>query len=239
MKMENKTVLITGANGGLGRAFVQGVLEQKPKKLYCAARDIKTLEEIKKLSPAIEAIALDITDKDSISRAVAAIDSLDILINNAGVNTNSRLFDSSFLDIEVNLKGTVNVTEAFFDKLKVSQGKVVNVTSVLALVNLPLMANYAISKSALHSFSQALRAEFTLFGGEVYEVLPGPIETRMTEGFPMPKAKPEEIVKRVVEAMKNKEFEIYPDGFSQMVKQRLQSEPEKLIEEFAMAIAEQ
>lgn len=133
----------------------------------------------------------------------------------------------------------MNVTEAFFDKLKVSQGKVVNVTSILALVNMPLMANYAISKSALHSFSQALRAEFTLFGGEVYEVLPGPIETRMTEGFPMPKAKQEEIVTCVIEAIKNKAFEIYPDGFSQMVKQRLQSEPEKLIAEFAMAIAAQ
>ncbi|MFT7879875.1 MAG: SDR family NAD(P)-dependent oxidoreductase [Sulfurimonas sp.] len=237
--MENKTVLITGANGGLGRAFVEGILEQKPKKLYCAARDIKSLEEIRGLSPMIEVIALDITDQDSISRAVAAIDSLDILINNAGVNTNSRLFDKSFQDIEVNLKGTVNLTEAFFDKLKASQGKVVTITSILALVNLPLMANYAISKSALHSFTQALRAEFTLFGGEVYEVLPGPIETRMTEGFPMPKAKPEEIVKCVIEAIRNKKFEVYPDGFSQMIKQRLQSEPEKLTEEFAMAIAEE
>ncbi|MGC9350532.1 MAG: SDR family NAD(P)-dependent oxidoreductase [Sulfurovum sp.] len=237
--MENKTVLITGANGGLGRAFVESILEQNPRKLYCAARDIKSLDEIRKLSPVIEPIALDITDKDSITHTVAAIDSLDLLINNAGVNTNSRLFDSSFLDIEVNLKGTVNLTEAFFEHLKASQGKVVTITSILALVNLPLMANYAVSKSALHSFTQALRAEFTLFGGEVYEVLPGPIETRMTEGFPMPKAKPEEIVKEVMGAMKNKTFEIYPDGFSQMIKQRLQSEPEKLIEEFADAIAEQ
>ena len=237
--MKNKTVLITGANGGLGQAFVQGVLAQKPKKVYCAARDIKSLEEIKKLSSDIETIALDITDKDSISHAAETIDSLDILINNAGVNTNSRLFDNSFLDLEVNFKGTANLTEAFFDHLKASKGKVVTITSVLALVNLPLMANYAISKSALHSFTQALRAEFGLFGGEVYEVLPGPIETRMTEGFPMPKAKPEEIVSCVIDAIKNKEFEVYPDGFSQMVKQRLQSEPEKLIEEFAMAIAAQ
>ncbi|MDM5270914.1 SDR family NAD(P)-dependent oxidoreductase [Sulfurovum sp. zt1-1] len=236
--MENKTILITGANGGLGQAFIHGLLEQNPKKIYCAARNLKSVEAFKDLSSVIEIIELDITDKDSISNAVAKIDTLDLLINNAGVNTNSRLYDNNFLDIEVNLKGTVNVTEVFFDKLKESQGKVVNITSILALVNFPLMANYAISKSALHSFTQALRAEFTLFGGEVYEVLPGPIETRMTEGFPMPKAKPEDIVKCVIEAIKSKDFEIYPDGFSQMVQQRLESEPQKIIEEFANAIAE-
>lgn len=128
------------------------------------------------------------------------------------------------------------VTKAFFEKLKSSKGKVVNITSILALANLPLMANYCISKAALHSFTQALRAEFSQFEGEVYEVLPGPIETRMTEGFPMPKTKPEDIAAAVVKSMAKKEFEIYPDGFSQMVKQRLQSEPEKLMEEFASSL---
>ncbi|MBD3792177.1 MAG: SDR family NAD(P)-dependent oxidoreductase [Campylobacterales bacterium] len=237
--MKNRTVLITGANGGLGQAFVREILQEEPEKVYCAARDIKSLEALKALSPVIETIELDITDRDSISNAASKIERLDLLVNNAGVNTNSRLFDDSFTDIEVNLKGTVNLTEAFFEKLKASKGTVVNVTSVLALVNFPLMANYVLSKSALHSFTQALRAEFAVFGGEVYEVLPGPIETRMTEGFPMPKAKPEEIAKCVIESMKRQEFEIYPDGFSQMVRQRLQSEPEKLIEEFAGAVAGQ
>jgi len=236
--MKNKTVLLTGANGGLGQAFVREILQQEPMKVYCSARDIKNLEALKALSPVIEIVELDITDKDSIGNALSKIETLDLLVNNAGVNTNSRLFDESFTDIEVNLKGTVNITGACFDKLKTSKGTVVNVTSVLALVNFPLMANYAISKSALHSFTQALRAEFTVFGGEVYEVLPGPIETRMTEGFPMPKAKPEEIARSVIEAMKRKEFEIYPDSFSQMVQQRLQSEPQKLIEEFASTVAE-
>ena len=176
---------------------------------------------------------MDITSQESINEAVAKIDTLDILINNAGVNSNTRLFDSSFSDVEVNLKGTINLTEALFGKLKESKGKVVNITSILALVNLPMLANYCISKSAFHSFTQALRAEFKLFEGEVYEVLPGPIETRMTEGSPMPKTKGEDIVKAILSSMENREFDIYPDGFSQMVKQRLQTEPEKLIEEFS------
>ena len=234
--MENKTICITGANGGLGNAFVKAIVALNPSKIYCMARDIKSLESIKTLSSNIEVIELDITSQESINSAVSQIDNLDILINNAGVNSNTRLFDSSFLDIEVNLKGTVNLTEALLAKLKASKGTVVNITSVLALINLPALGNYSVSKSALHSFTQALRAEFKIFGGEVYEVLPGPIETRMTEGSPMPKTKPEDIVSAVLKSMKKREYEIYPDGFSQMVKQRLESEPSKLIEEFAMSV---
>lgn len=234
--MENKVVLITGANGGLGSVFVKKVLELNPSKIYCTARDSKSLENIKSMSDVIEVIQMDITSTDSINEAVSKIDRLDVLINNAGVNSNTKLFDDSFVDIEVNLKGTINLTQALFEKLKVSKGTVINITSVLALVNLPILANYCISKSALHSFTQALRAEFGLFGGKVYEVLPGPIETRMTEGSPMPKTKPEDIVNAVLASIENKEFEIYPDGFSQMVKQRLENEPAKLIEEFSMSV---
>lgn len=234
--MENKIVLITGANGGLGSVFVKQILELNPSKIYCSARDIKSLEKIKSLSSKVEVLEMDIASKESINKAVSKIDRLDILINNAAANSNSRLFDDSFLDIEVNLKGTINLTEALFEKLKASKGTVVNITSIVALINIPTFANYSISKSALHSFSQALRAEFGLFGGEVYEVLPGPIETKMTAGSPMKMAKPQEIVDAVLTSIKNREFEIYPDEFALMVKQRLKSEPEKLTEEFASFI---
>jgi len=236
LKVENKVVLVTGANGGLGRVFVEKILELNPSKIYCTARDIKSLQNIKELSETIEIIELDIASKESIDKAVAKIDRLDVLINNAGVNSNTKIFDDCFVDIEVNLRGTSNLTKALLQKLKNSKGTVVNVTSVLALVNLPMIGNYCISKSALRSYTQALRAEFGLFGGEVYEVLPGPIETRMTEGSPMPKTSPQDIVDATLESIKNKVFEIYPDGFAQMVKQRLQDEPQKLIEEFAQSI---
>jgi len=234
--MKDKIVLVTGANRGLGRAFVEKILELKPSKIYCAARDIDSLKGIKAMSDIIETIELDIASKESIDKAVANIKKLDVLINNAGVNSNTRLFDDSFFDIEVNLKGTSNLTQALFEKLKNSKGTVINVTSVLALINLPVLGNYCISKSALHSFTQALRVEFGLFGGEVYEVLPGPIETRMTEGSQMPKTSPQDIVDATLESMKKRVYEIYPDGFAQMVKKRLQKEPQKLIEEFAMSL---
>lgn len=236
--MENKTIFLTGANGGLGKAFIKELISLDPKKIYCAARDTKTLDDIKEMDRRIETVELDITDQNSIENAVSGIEDLDILINNAGTNTNQRLFDENFTDIEINLKGTMNLTKMFFEKLKHNNAKVINITSVLALVNLPLMADYCISKSALHSFTQALRAELGQFGCEVYEVLPGPIETRMTEGAPMPKAKPEDIVKAIFDTVAKKEFEIFPDDFSKMIKQRLETEPNAVEQEFALSVTQ-
>ncbi len=234
--MNNKTIFLTGANGGLGKAFIEELISFNPKKIYCAARDIKTLDQIKNLDKCIETVQLDITDINSIKNVVSQVESLDILINNAGINNNKRLFDDNFTEIEVNLKGTMNLTKALFEKLQHSNAKVINITSILALINLPVMADYCISKSALHSFTQALRAELAQFGCEVYEVLPGPMETKMTEGVPMPKAQPNDIVKAILEAIDQKEFEIFPDEFSKMIKQRLDKEPKAIEQDFALSI---
>jgi len=236
--MKNKIVLITGANGGLGRIFVKNILDLNPKKIYCTARDINSLDEIKKLSNTIEVLPLDITDINSITNVVSKVDKLDILINNAGVNSNKGIFDNTFLDMEVNFKGTVNLTEAFFEKLKASSGKVINISSILALVNLPILSSYCVSKSALHSFTEALRSEFKLFGGEVYEILPGPIETKMAESSPMPKTKPQEIVDAILLAIENQEYEIYPDNFSQNIISMLKNNPEQLKKDFASSLEE-
>jgi short-subunit dehydrogenase len=234
--MKNKIVLLTGANGGLGKAFIQELLKLQPKKLYCAARDVALLDDIKNSCDCIEVVQLDISDKNSIEKLNTAIAKLDILINNAGVNTNQQLFEPSFLEIEINLKGTMNLTHALLNKLQHKEAKIINISSITALVNLPIMADYSISKSALHSFTQALRAELANYQAKVYEVLPGPIDTRLTAGAAMPKAKPEDIAKNVLQAVENDVFEIYPDEFSQMIHQRLQNEPQKVVEEFAMSV---
>lgn len=235
-EMKDKIILLTGANGGLGRAFIEKLVTTKPKKLYCAVRDLSSCGDIEKINSCIELVELDITDSKSIQKLTASIESLDILINNAGISKNQRLFDDSFEEIEINLKGTMNLTKAFFKKLQHKNAKIVNVTSALALVNLPVMADYCISKAALHSFTQALRAEMANYGCEVYEVLPGPIDTRLTANSPMEKAKPENVVSAILEGIGKKECEIFPDIFAKMIKQRLEVEPEKVVKEFAMSV---
>lgn len=231
MCFENKVVFITGANGGLAKSFIESLLINRVKKIYCTARDLSKLEELKKLSPKIEIFALDITKKDELEKVASKIENIDILINNAGVNSQKRVIDDSKIDFEVNLFGTLNSCQILSKKLN-KNGSIVNITSILALINLPIMGLYCASKSALHSITQAFRAELQKENIKVFEVLPGPIDTNMTKGQDMPKSSTSAIVEAVLEGIKNSELEIYPDEFSKMVKQRLQNDKDSLEKEF-------
>lgn len=234
--MQNKTVLVTGANGGLGDAFVQVLLEQKAKKIYAAARSISTLAHLKDISN-IELLELDITDISSVKAAREKASDIDVLINNAGINSNARVFDGDFSDLEVNYKGTANLCESYFEYAKEHKMQIINISSIVALCNLPIMAKYSISKSALHSFTQALRAELKAYDSEVYEVFAGPIDTRLTEGSEMPKADPVDVAKRVLKEVKEGVFDIFPDVFAQMVKERLATDPKGVEADFTKSLA--
>jgi NADP-dependent 3-hydroxy acid dehydrogenase YdfG len=234
--MQNKTILVTGANGGLGNAFIEALLEQNPKKVYAAARDIKTLEHLKNRNN-IELLELDITDAASVQAAKERANDIDVLINNAGVNSNARVFGANYHDLEVNYKGTANLCKSYFEYAKEHKMQIINISSIAALCNLPIMAEYSISKSALHSFTQALRAELKAYGSEVYEVFPGPIDTRLTEGADMPKADPVDVAKEVIKSVATQELEIYPDGFAKMIKERLSTDPKGVEADFAMSVA--
>lgn len=234
--MQNKTVLVTGANGGLGDAFVQVLLEQKAKKIYAAARSISTLAHLKDISN-IELLELDITDISSVKAAREKASDIDVLINNAGINSNARVFDGDFSDLEVNYKGTANLCESYFEYAKEHKMQIINISSIVALCNLPIMAKYSISKSALHSFTQALRAELKTYDSEVYEVFAGPIDTRLTEGSEMPKADPIDVAKRVLKEVKEGVFDIFPDVFAQMVKERLATDPKGVEANFTKSLA--
>lgn len=232
---ENKTILITGANGGLAKAFISELLTKNIKKLYCTARDVNSLEDIKLVSEKIEVYSLDITKEEQIKELSLKIDNIDILINNAGVNSGKRIFDETKIDFNVNLLGTLNSYQVLSKKLN-KNGLILNITSVLALINLPIMALYCASKSALHSLTQALRAELTKENILVIEVLPGPIDTNMTKGQEMPKTSPKDIVKNTFESLSQGQIEIYPDDFSKMIKERLAVDKENLEREFALSV---
>ena len=146
MCFENKVVFITGANGGLAKSFIESLLKNRVKKIYCTARDLSKLEELKKLSPKIEIFNLDITKKDELEEKIASkIENIDYLINNAGVNSLKRVFDDSKIDFEVNLFGTLNSCQILSKKLN-KNGSIINITSILALINLPIMDFTVIQK---------------------------------------------------------------------------------------------
>lgn len=209
-----KAVLVTGANRGLGRALVDEALERGARRVYAASRQPLTHPD-ERVTPVI----LDVTDPAQIQRAVEQVDSLDIVINNAGVSVPDDLSDRSAFEehLAVNLYGALDVTQAFLPSLIRSHGAVVNVVSVGALAAVPVLPAYSVSKAASMSLTQSLRALLSGQGVSVQAVLPGPIDTDMVRGLPIPKTPPESVARGILDGIENGEEEIFPDPMAAML----------------------
>ena len=212
MKIADKTVLITGANRGIGRALVAEALQRGARRVYAAARQPFT-----DTSARVTALTLDVTDAAQIREAVKKVESLDILINNAGVATYDDLSDRSAIErhFAVNLFGTFDVTRAFLPLLTRSRGAIVNNLSVAALAPLPIIPAYSVSKAAAFSLTQSLRALLASKGVSVHAVLTGPVDTDMTRGFEIPKASPDSVAKGILDGVERGDEEIFPDPMTQ------------------------
>lgn len=210
----DKTVLVTGANRGLGRALVDEVLRRGAKRVYAASRQPMLVTD-ERVTP----LTLDVTDSAQIHEAVDRVDSLDILINNAGVSVADDLSDRSAFEqhLAVNLYGTLDVTQAFLPALTRSHGAVVNIVSLGALAAVPVLPAYSVSKAAALSVTQSLRALLAGQGVSVYAVMPGPIDTDMVRALEIPKTPTEDVARATLDGVERGEEEIFPDPLSQLL----------------------
>ncbi len=214
MNMKDKTVLITGANRGIGRALVHEALRRGARRVYAGTRS--TLETSdRRLTP----LTLDVTDVSQIQRAAEQVDSLDLLINNAGVAIYDDLSDVSVIEkhLAVNLLGLLKVTSAFLPLLKRSKGAIVNNLSLAGLAALPIIPSYSISKAAAFNLTQSLRARLAGEGVKVHAVVLGPVDTDMNRGFDIPKASTESAAQGIFDGLEEGEDEIFPDPASQSI----------------------
>jgi NAD(P)-dependent dehydrogenase (short-subunit alcohol dehydrogenase family) len=210
----DKTVLVTGANRGLGRALVDEALRRGAKRVYAASRQPMVAPD-ERVTP----LTLDVTDAAQIQEAVDRVQSLDILINNAGVSVPDDLSDRSAFEqhLAVNLYGTLDVTQAFLPSLTRSHGAVVNVVSLGALAAVPVLPAYSVSKAAALSITQSLRPLLAGRGVSVHAVLPGPIDTDMVRALDIPKTPPEDVARATMDGVERAEEEIFPDPMSQLL----------------------
>ena len=190
MIIAGKSVLVTGANRGIGQALVEEALRRGATRVYAGTR-----RPVSHPDERVTPVALDVTDAAQIRAAAQRVATLDVLINNAGVALYDDLSDRSALErhLAVNLFGTYGVTQAFLPLLIRSGGAIVNNRSLQALASLPVIPAYSISKAAALSFTQSLRALLAARGVRVHAVLTGPVDTEPSEtpGFitPAPSAK--------------------------------------------------
>ena len=227
MTFADKTVLVTGANRGIGQALVEEALSRGAKRVYACARVPVTHVDAR-----VTPLSLDVTNAAQIQSAVESVESLDVLINNAGLALYDDLSDGSVLErhLAVNLFGTYGVTQAFLPLLIRSGGAIVNNLSLNALAPLPLIPAYSISKAAAFSLTQSLRVLVATQGVRVHAVLTGPVDTDMTRGLDIPKASPEFVARGIFDGVENGDEEIFPDPMSESLAQSWRSGAAKALE---------
>jgi NAD(P)-dependent dehydrogenase (short-subunit alcohol dehydrogenase family) len=235
MQIEDRTVLITGANRGIGRALVDAALGKGAARVYAGTRVPFEHPDARVLP-----LRIDVTDARQVAEAAARVEQLDILINNAGVAQYDDLSDRSALEahLAVNLFGTHGVTRAFLPALERTGGALVNNISMMALAPFPVTPAYAVSKAAAFNLTQSLRALLAPSGVSVHAVLTGPTDTDMTRGYEIPKATPESVAAAILDGLEAGEEEIFPDPLSAQLAESWRNGPAKAFERhFALAVA--
>ena len=214
MDIVQKTLLITGANRGIGRALVEEALRRGAKRVFAGTRG-----PLRHADGRVIPVALDVTDATQIARAVAEIDTLDVLVNNAGVAIYDDLSKLEVIErhLDVNFLGLLRVTQGFLPLLKRSRGAIVNHLSLAALAPLPIIPAYSLSKAAALNLTQSLRALLAGEGVRVHAVVLGPVDTDMNRAFDIPKASTESAARGIFDGLESGEEDIFPDPASQSV----------------------
>jgi len=212
MTIHGKTVLVTGASRGIGQALVEEALRRGAARVYAAAR-----RPVAHPDERVTPLTVDVSDTKQVQAAAASVESLALLINNAGVQPLDDLSDPAALEqaLAVNLFGLYRVSQAFLPALTRSRGTIVNNVSLAALAPVPFAPAYSISKAAALSLTQSLRMLLARDGVSVHSVLTGPVDTEMTRGLEIPKASPESVARAIFDGVENGDEDIFPDVLSQ------------------------
>jgi NAD(P)-dependent dehydrogenase (short-subunit alcohol dehydrogenase family) len=193
MKIHNVTALVTGANRGIGSAFVQALLKAGAKKVYATARKLDSLSAVTALDPArVIPLQVDVTNSKSIAALAERTRDVTLLINNAGILAFGNILevptDTISSQFDTNFYGTLN--------------------------SMPGLSVYNASKAATWSLTQSLRASVAAKGIAVYGVFPGAVDTDMLAGVDMAKTSPADIATGVLTGIESGQEDIFPDPMS-------------------------
>jgi NAD(P)-dependent dehydrogenase (short-subunit alcohol dehydrogenase family) len=232
MKLDNATVLVTGANRGLGEEFARQALARGARKVYAGARDPASVR-----LPGVTPVRLDVTDPAQVADAVAICGDVTLVINNAGIASPGALLDPDSIAalarmMETNVYGMLRVSQAFAPVLARNRGGAfLNVLSVASWISTPGLAAYAVTKSAAWSVNNGLRIALKVQGTQVLGLHVGFVDTDLTRGIDLPKVAPADVVARAYAALEAGKSEVLIDELSQAVKLGLSLEQAVYLDE--------
>ena len=209
--LKDRSVLITGANRGLGAALCKTILQYSPKIIHAGYRTTPGDFD----DPCVSWCELDIQSSDSIAAAVASIGKLDVLINNAGIlipTATDSATEMANLEamMDMHLYSPLKLIDALLPRLRASsQPAIVNMISMAAFASVPGCEGYCTSKAALHAATQGLRLKHQEI--QCIGVYPGPTATDMTAGSTAPLADVMESAAQIVTRMLEGCTAIFPD----------------------------
>jgi NAD(P)-dependent dehydrogenase (short-subunit alcohol dehydrogenase family) len=225
MDVKGAAVLVTGANRGIGAAFVEELKRRGAAKIYAAARDLATIDV-----DGVEPLELDVTNPEQIAAAAAAAGDVQLLVNNAGISTGTPLVtgDEAQIrrEIETNFYGPLRMTRAFAPILGDNGGgAIVNVVSALSWFTLPAVGAYAASKAAAWVLTDSTRLELAGQGTHVVAVHMGLVDTDMAAGTDAPKISPADLAGGALDAVESGVQEVLADDWARFIKAGLVLDP--------------
>lgn len=208
-KLAGRIALITGASRGLGKAMALA-LGEAGASLALVSRDRAAVEqaaaEARSLGAEAEAFAADVSREEQVAalreQVIARFGKLHILINNAGINIRKPVTEFTLEEwrrvLDTNLTGAFLMVRAFLPHMRGhGYGRIINITSTLSHVGLPLRTAYASSKAGLLGFTRALALELAPEGITVVGISPGPFATEINRPLLEDPAVSREFIARV------------------------------------------
>lgn len=226
MKIQDSVPFVTGANRGLGLAFVCELIRRGARKVYAGVRDPDAVN-----LPGVIPIQLDVNNPEEVAAAAARCGDTALLINNAGIAKFMDFLDPAAIEtaretFEVNFYGPIRMSQAFAPVLGGNGGgAVINVLSVASWISGPSLAIYAASKSAAWGFTNGLRNELRAQGTQVLALHAGFIDTEMSSAIDAAKVSPQAVAAQALDGLEAGLDEVLADDLTRAVKQGLSANP--------------
>jgi uncharacterized oxidoreductase len=247
MKLEKRTILITGGTSGIGLELAKQ-LHQRGNTVIVTGRDQVKLDAMRRLLSGIHTFESDVSDPAAIAAlydaVIAQFPTLDTLVNNAGIMRNLNLDrDRDLVDvtreIEINLSGPVRMVQQFLPHLKTREhALIINVSSGLAFIPLPISPVYSATKAAIHSFTLSLRMQLAGSHVTVVELAPPGTETPLFRGEFEDELKGQKgmdvrvLVRRAIAGIEAGKLEIRP-GLANVLKAMSRIAPQFMLHQLA------
>lgn len=236
MEIKGAVVLVTGANRGIGAAFVERLKARGASKIYAAARDLGSLDV-----DGVHPLELDVTNAAQVEAAAAAAGDVQVLVNNAGISTGTSLVtgDEATIrrEMDTNFYGPLLMTRAFAPVLGANGGgAILNVVSALSWFTAPTAGAYAASKAAAWALTDSARLELAAQGTHVVGVHMGLVDTDMASGMQAPKTAPSAVADAGLDAVESGVQEVLADDWARFVKSGLTLDPKARYEQIFAAM---